>query len=158
MRSNCVSCFCRRPIADETDALIILYCSGAAMAATLCCKTISARFSCSTNVAVPAPRLNASMPRAPVPAKRSSTRMPSKLSKLLLRMLKIASLVRSEVGLRESPACVRSRRPLNAPLIMRNENDHHLPRNFRSSAYQLCYLSFYIFFVKLLFVWMNNTR
>ena len=73
-------------------------------------RRISATFSRfrSTKIARAAPRLRASSPRAPVPAKRSTTSRPSTDSP---RMLKIDSRTRSLVG----RVAVRSGRRTCAP-------------------------------------------
>src|SRR3972149_3790361 len=67
--------------------------------------------SLSTKTASPAPLLRASMPMAPVPAKRSRT-LPDTLSP---RMLKTASLTLSEVGLISRPLKEARRLPLQLP-------------------------------------------
>ena len=73
---------------------------------------IAAEFS-STNNAEAAPRLSASIPNAPVPAKRSRTRAPIISSP---RLEKIAALTRSIVG-RTSVLGTSSRMPPAAPAI-----------------------------------------
>jgi len=64
-----------------------------------------------------APRLRASMPKAPVPANRSSTVEPRTWKAIIL---KIASRVLSAVGLVLVPLTDRSLRPLSSPPIIRN--------------------------------------
>ena len=64
-----------------------------------------------------APRLKASRPMAPVPANRSSTRALRTWDAIIL---KIASRVRSDVGLVLVPRTGRSFLPLNFPPIIRN--------------------------------------
>src|SRR6056297_1549956 len=68
------------------------------------------------NTARPAPRLNASRPNAPVPAKRSRTRA---CGISLARMLKTASLTFPPVGRISRPCTGVSFLPLYRPLIMR---------------------------------------
>src|SRR4030042_3699267 len=75
-----------------------------------------ARLPFSTKMVFFAPRLRASIPKFPVPAKRSRTTFPS-IS--LWRMLKIDSFTRSEVGRREWFLGVANFRPLDVPLMMR---------------------------------------
>src|SRR5438105_14067626 len=76
------------------------------------------------NTASAAPRDNASRPRAPVPAKASSTAapangMPSAASCPCDRMLNSASRARSLVGLTVSPGGASSRRPRCLPPTIR---------------------------------------
>src|SRR3990170_3083961 len=60
----------------------------------------------------PAPRLRASMPTAPVPAKRSRKAAPARLGRMIL---KSDSLARSVMGRVLSPGTERSRRPRAEP-------------------------------------------
>jgi hypothetical protein len=78
----------------------------------------TARWSDSTKVAGPAPRDRASMPIAPVPAKRSSTRAPSRRDRLASEE-KTASRTRSVVGRTARPVGARSRRPPAFPATTR---------------------------------------
>lgn len=75
----------------------------------------TAALSFSINVPVYAPRLNASIPNAPVPAKRSRTIAPRTRSD---KILKIASLNRSPVGRIFFPGIDWSLRPLCVPLMI----------------------------------------
>src|SRR4051794_24823629 len=71
---------------------------------------------CSTASAAEAPRESASSENTPLPAKRSRKRAPAIRA---LTMLKYAWRARSEVG-RTSPAGTGTRRPRNAPPVMRS--------------------------------------
>src|SRR5438067_233587 len=75
----------------------------------------------STNWQKRAPRDSASSPSAPVPAKRSSTLVPStvKPSMPWTRILKIASRTRSEVGRVSRPAGAARLRPPSVPPTIR---------------------------------------
>ena len=68
----------------------------------------------STKTASKAPRLRASMPMAPVPAKRSSAFLQGKRPCM---MSKTASLTLSDVGRVESPLTGASLRPLHTPAM-----------------------------------------
>ena len=70
----------------------------------------------STNTASAAPRLRASMPSWPVPAKRSSTRRPSMSNWMMENRL---SLTLSVVGRVSIPCSSLSRRPLAVPVMTR---------------------------------------
>ncbi len=74
----------------------------------------TAASSLSTNVTDAAPRDRASIPRAPVPANRSTTRIPFRSTRLP-RMSKIDSRTRSDVGLTPSGTGAPSRRPRLVP-------------------------------------------
>lgn len=71
----------------------------------------------STKVALSAPLLRASIPKAPLPANRSRTIAPGTRSD---RMLKMASLVRSEVGRIPLPSKGCSLFPFRVPLMILN--------------------------------------
>ena len=70
----------------------------------------------STKKALFAPRLRASIPKFPVPAKRSRTTFSCTSSP---RMLKIDSFTRSEVGRMDGRRGVNNLLPLDAPLMIR---------------------------------------
>lgn len=74
--------------------------------------------SLSTKTACLAPRLKASIPRFPLPAKRSSTVIPFRRP---IRILNIDSLTLSEVGLTLRPGGIRNRLPFAIPPITRTE-------------------------------------
>src|SRR5215211_414292 len=74
--------------------------------------TATAGAACSTSTAEAAPRDSASMARAPVPANRSSTRVPSTRSPSTPNR---ASLTRSLVGRVSRPGTARRRRPPRRP-------------------------------------------
>src|SRR5476649_2631012 len=78
--------------------------------------SVCARRSLSTNVTRVAPRLSASMPTAPVPAKPSSTVAPAIRG---ARMLNSVSRSLSDVGRSPSHVGAFSRRPFNEPAITR---------------------------------------
>src|SRR5262245_42926182 len=77
--------------------------------------TLAAPPSFSTNVAVAAPRDSASIPAAPLPAKRSSTRAPSRSGS---RIAKSVCFTRSASGRVPGPGA-RSRIPLALPAMTR---------------------------------------
>jgi hypothetical protein len=79
----------------------------------------SAARSRSTNTARLAPRDNASMPSAPVPAKRSST-VASTIAPRASSAENIASRTMSFVGLTRSPSGAVSLRPRALPAITRS--------------------------------------
>src|SRR5688572_33189994 len=70
----------------------------------------------STNVTTSAPRLNASMPTAPVPAYKSKKRLPDTRGP---RMENKASRTLSDVGRREFPCGALRRRPRWEPAMTR---------------------------------------
>jgi hypothetical protein len=79
--------------------------------------TATAGAACSTSTADPAPRDMASIPSAPVPANRSSTRAPSTRSPSIPNS---PSLTRSLLGRVPAPGTVRSLRPPRRPPTTRN--------------------------------------
>src|SRR5690606_32705332 len=85
-------------------------------AAMLRSRASSAARSCSTNVALRAPRLKASRPNAPTPAKRSSTRAPSTRAP---RMAKIDSRKLSRAGRVVRPFGPTRGKPRADPAMMR---------------------------------------
>src|SRR6185369_9550192 len=79
----------------------------------------------------PAPRLSASIPRLPVPAQMSSTRIFAK-SMRLARILKRASLTRSDVGLVVTPGGADNFLPRQVPDMTRIQTT--LARIFQGEA------------------------
>ena len=83
----------------------------------------------SPNTARSAPRLSASMPRAPLPANRSSTCPPlhrnASKSKMVCR-------TRSAVGLTSNPAGASKRRPRASPDMTRIDPQHENTREMQS--------------------------
>ena len=100
------------------------------------CKALESALS-STSRHQRAPWLIASIPRAPVPANRSSTAAPSSVKSILKSlcrsMLKMAWRVRSEVGRTLISSGVTSRRPPNVPLVIRIISRCPLPQLANSS-------------------------
>src|SRR5476649_2202735 len=84
--------------------------------------SVCARRSLSTNVTRVAPRLSASMPTAPVPAKPSSTVAPAIRG---ARMLNSVSRSLSDVGRSPSHVGALRRRPFSDPAMTRNRLPDH---------------------------------
>jgi len=104
-------------IPTVTSRLKISPCSLNLQSAIFLCKAARDGLLFSMKTTRLAPRLRASIPSAPVPAKRSKTCCPWIRS---CRMSKMASFTRSEVGRRLRPFAEKSLLPFNFPLITRN--------------------------------------